>query len=48
MNKLEIVANGTPNGWRCIAPCLGICLVDLASPALDLGGYAVGLISANA
>lgn len=36
------------NGWKCLAGCIGICLVDTASPALDLAGYSIGLISANA
>lgn len=37
-----------PNGWKCLAPCIGICMADAVSPVLDLGGYAVGLVSANA
>lgn len=48
MNRLEVMASGTPNGWKCLAPCIGICIADATSPVLDIGGYAVGLISGNA
>lgn len=48
MNRLEVMASGTPNGWKCLASCIGICMADAVSPVLDLGVYAVGLVSANA
>ena len=48
MNRLEVMASGTPNGWKCLASCIGICLADVTSPVLDIGGYAVGLVSTNA
>ncbi|WP_278678304.1 huazacin family RiPP peptide [Clostridium paraputrificum] len=46
--NLMTMASRMPNGWKCIASCLGICLADTASPVLDVAGYAVGLVSANA
>ena len=48
MERLEVLAAKDANGWKCIAPCLAICLMDTASPVLDIAGYAAGAISENA
>lgn len=48
MERIEMLAAQSRNGWKCIAGCVGICLADTASPVLDLAGYAIGAISANA
>lgn len=48
MNRLEVMASRTQNGWKCLAGCVSICLADATSPVLDIGGYAVGLVSGNA
>lgn len=48
MNKLETLAKSQPNGWRCVATCFTMCLADAASPVVDVAGYALGYVSANA
>lgn len=48
MERLQVMASSTRNGWKCIAGCFGICLADVASPVLDAAGFALGAISGNA